>query len=396
MMTNAMTRLSKLPLTAVLFSACLTLSPTIYAEMPVQRAFQANAGGATTALGDGRTLLTGGVQEGIASPQAWIRSADGKSTPLAGLNTARQYHTTTMLPNGRVLVLGGIDPQGRLIERAEIFDPATGVFTFEAGPLPRARAGHTVTVLTDGRLLITGGWHPDLGALYETELFDLPTGKSELLATELQPPRYGHRATLLADGRVLLLGGYDEEGREYSGATLYDPGSIRFIDVDRGIAEQALEVGQQPAIAGTIPLPGSNDLPHDGLIVLRFTAPVEALADNTITLLGPEGVVALTIVLAEDGRLAFLKAKQDLFPGAPYSLFVQGVTDRQGSPLPHFAMSFTTARHQVNTVDARVQIAGGGTCPASHQYPQHPGHAQQPTHRQTGSQTIGHSAHRPI
>ena len=44
------------------------------------------------------------------------------------LNTARYYHTATLLPNGQVLVAGGFDGNGGLAS-AELFNPATGSWT---------------------------------------------------------------------------------------------------------------------------------------------------------------------------------------------------------------------------------------------------------------------------
>ena len=53
----------------------------------------------------------------------------------APLATGRYSHTTTLLPNGKVLVAGGAIMQRQLpLASAEIFDPATGV-----GLPPQAR-----------------------------------------------------------------------------------------------------------------------------------------------------------------------------------------------------------------------------------------------------------------
>ncbi len=72
------------------------------------------------------------------------------------MHQARVYHSATVLPDGTVLILGGIGADGRIVSQAESFDPQTHAFSVvSSAPVPRAF--HTATLLTDGRLLITGG-----------------------------------------------------------------------------------------------------------------------------------------------------------------------------------------------------------------------------------------------
>src|SRR5215471_3839287 len=53
------------------------------------------------------------------------------------LNTARFHHTATLLPDGRVLVVGGEDGRDALAS-AELYDPATGTWS-NTGSLNTAR-----------------------------------------------------------------------------------------------------------------------------------------------------------------------------------------------------------------------------------------------------------------
>jgi hypothetical protein len=81
------------------------------------------------------------------------------------MNTARVYHTLTMMADGKVLAVGGspdtnqgIITTGQLT--TEIWDPATGVWT--TGPaMAAARNYHsTALLMPDGRILVAGGGHP--------------------------------------------------------------------------------------------------------------------------------------------------------------------------------------------------------------------------------------------
>jgi len=137
--------------------------------------------------------------------------------PDGSMGTARSDHTATLLPDGTVLLAGGLG-----LSSAEKYDPGTGKFTPTAGSMSVARLGHTATLLTTGpntgQVLITGGQLNFAGAPYATaELFDPATGVFTLTKNNMSVGRTGHNATLLANGKVLITGG------ESVGADLFDP-----------------------------------------------------------------------------------------------------------------------------------------------------------------------------
>ena len=86
------------------------------------------------------------------------------------MTTAREYHTATLLSNGKVLVAGGFN--GGYLSSAELYDPATGTWT-ATGTLTTERGYHTATLLSNGKVLVAGGYGSS-GYLSSAELYDTP------------------------------------------------------------------------------------------------------------------------------------------------------------------------------------------------------------------------------
>jgi hypothetical protein len=68
------------------------------------------------------------------------------------MTTARAGQTATLLPDGRVLIVGRAS-QGPL---AEAYDPSTGAFS-AADDMITSRDGHTAVLLPDGNVITPGG-----------------------------------------------------------------------------------------------------------------------------------------------------------------------------------------------------------------------------------------------
>ena len=93
---------------------------------------------------------------------------------VESMKTARAWHSSTLLPNGTVLVTGGI-ADGVTAASTEIFNPFTETWT-TTNAMQTARYWHTATLLPDGRVLVTGGTGTS-GHLMSAELFELdPSG----------------------------------------------------------------------------------------------------------------------------------------------------------------------------------------------------------------------------
>ncbi len=121
----------------------------------------------------GKILYSGGAPSVITTTAASastsvidLNSATPTWQATAPMNTARVYHTLTMLADGRVLAVGGEPTSDQTVVTTgvlstEIWDPATQTWTNDA-PIAAARNYHsTAVLLPDGRVLVAGGGHEE-------------------------------------------------------------------------------------------------------------------------------------------------------------------------------------------------------------------------------------------
>jgi hypothetical protein len=257
-----------------------TFSPT--GSMAVPRADHT-----ATLLRDGRVLITGGF--GNASAEVYDPAA-GTFSQTGSMAIDRVNHTATLLPDGRVLVAGGgadCTPIGcTALASAELYDPATGKFS-PTGSMTTARFWHTATLLPDGRVLMVGGFEGKLGdATAQAELYD-PKAGTFSPTSSMTDARASQAATLLPDGRVLIAGG-EANSHGVLRAELYDPGSGGFSQTsgmfdDHAQAQAALLRDGRVLVAGSS---GGAELydPSTGTFVrIGNTSP--ARVEGTVTLL---------------------------------------------------------------------------------------------------------------
>jgi hypothetical protein len=158
-----------------------------------------------TALPDGTVLIVGGLNEkGVVGTAEILNPATNRVDLQIPLQEGRYGHVAALLRDGRVLIAGGINDVNQTTTAAEIYEPATKTFR-RVGALAEARFEHTASMLPDGSVLIIGGRAGSI--LSKTcERFEPATEKFVADAT-LPQPRYGHTATILPDGRIVIVGG---------------------------------------------------------------------------------------------------------------------------------------------------------------------------------------------
>jgi hypothetical protein len=174
-----------------------------------------------TLLPNGKVLVTGGVNNGVTNSVELYDPASGIWTVAAPLPVPVVEHTATLLPNGKVLVAGGETPLS-VTAAAEVFDSTTGTWT-PVNPMSTARRLHTATLLPNGQVLVAGGVDQNAIVISSAELFDPVTGRWTLTASTVTP-KVLHIAALLPSGQVLIAGGQDSNFNLVTDSELYDIG----------------------------------------------------------------------------------------------------------------------------------------------------------------------------
>jgi hypothetical protein len=181
-----------------------------------------------TLLPNGKVLLVGG-----GDTNELYDPVDGTWTTTGVVS----YSPLTLLPNGNVLAGGGYTATllltGKVLSAggahnvtARLYDPDSGTWS-PTGSLAWERDWCTATLLRNGQVLVAGGlWQVrDHIAIPSAELYDPATGTW----TEIpMSGRFRHTATLLSNGKVLVAGGDDvispgDGIRTLSSAEIYEP-----------------------------------------------------------------------------------------------------------------------------------------------------------------------------
>ena len=177
-----------------------------------------------TLLKDGKVLITGGssgnyFSESVLASAELYDPAKGAFSPTGSMKDARHKHSAELLPDGRVLILGGVNSRNMqiLYASAELYDPVTGAFTATGNMrTSRYKIRDAVVLLNNGKVLIGGG-----GA--RVEIYDPATGLFGTVAGGTGAPRYYSTATRLASGEVLMAGGYSTGLQPNASAWIYKP-----------------------------------------------------------------------------------------------------------------------------------------------------------------------------
>lgn len=235
------------------------------------------------------------------------------------LNTStlvpRISHTATLLPDGKVLIVGGSKcdvngcsrqsfPFDRLLSSAELYDPATETFS-ATGSMSIARAFHSATLLNNGTVLVIGGLNPEGGSVATAEIYDPATGSFTRIG-DMARARFEHTASLLADGRVLIAGGLEGDANDFGffptpTAEIYDPATQSFSPGGE-MPQEAASHTASVLLDGTVLVAGGrgNTCPSEGAAVAIFNPASNRFRANVSL---PERRAGHTATTLNDGRV---------------------------------------------------------------------------------------------
>jgi hypothetical protein len=176
---------------------------------------------AAARLSDGRVLLATGASAQVYDP------SNGSWTATGSMGTGRAFVTLTELKDGNTLVAGGweVDDEGGFIgsiASAELYLPEIGTWSPTEAMVSIHGRFASQTPLPNGTVLVAGGVGTS-NWLASAELYD-PISGTWTATASLKGARYGHTATLLPGGTVLVAGGYvgPEPGTILSSCELYE------------------------------------------------------------------------------------------------------------------------------------------------------------------------------
>jgi hypothetical protein len=158
-------------------------------------------------LPDGKVLIIWDDMD--SSAELYDPGADRFSPAGSMIRPPGLTSPATLLTNGKILFAGGEDGETSIgFDSGELYDPATGT-SIATGKMTTPRFDHTSTLLPDGTVLIAGSQRSGAdggSALASAEVYDPATGIFSATGSMITA-RFAHSATLLADGTVLIAGG---------------------------------------------------------------------------------------------------------------------------------------------------------------------------------------------
>lgn len=162
------------------------------------------------------------------------------NTLAQSLTAGRFFHTSTILPSGEILVAGGgINNNGgafgTAIGDAEVFDPSSD--TFRAAGVSGAVMGHSATLLDNGEVIIIGGVNleaPNITTRAEKWRADpanqVPAGVWNQ-SGNMEVGRFAHSASSTGGNQIFLVGGMTRLAASVGGS---GAGGTPAIEVFRG------------------------------------------------------------------------------------------------------------------------------------------------------------------
>jgi hypothetical protein len=321
-------------------------------------------------LNDGRVLVVGGATSGgtvLASAELYD-PVKGTWKATGSMGIPRAFHTATLLSTGEVLVTGGVSQLGSRItasDTAELFDPAAGLWFQVGRSMTSPRQFHTATVLANGKVLLAGGLislNSGVGAIASAELFD-PSTSSFTAVPPMKLPHRSHIAIKLTSGKVLVAGGINDGGGTLPTAEIFDPASSSWTYAADMNQARYSHTATMLASGGVLVVGGAFGVPG-------ALASTEIYNDstNTWTLMGPMGRSRYrhTAETLPNGTVLVTGGFTGS-SGQPESS-AERYEPTTGMWSPVASMTASRAQHTCTSLGAQGMLVVGGIAPGAEHY----------------------------
>lgn len=260
-------------------------------------------GSSSTLLQDGRVLVVGGTAADgrlLTSCELYDPSR-GTWTTTGELNVGRMGHTAILFPDGKVLVMGGLSAADirSTIDTTELYDPTSGTWRTVSSTI---RADGSTTLLADATTVLIAGSHTaDAGLARSSVLYDAATDSSRS-SGQLETPRALHTATLLRTGQVLVTGGHTHPiDVGLTSSELYDPMSGSWVTTG-SLAEGRFEHSETLLSDGRVLVVGGWSVGFTRLSTAELYDPASGTWSSAGSLRDPRTTNSPATLLA-DGRV---------------------------------------------------------------------------------------------
>ena len=179
-----------------------------------------------TKLLDGNILITGGTNynnhsgndESLSSAEIYDPTTDSWLN-IAPMRVARHLHSSILLDNGQVLVVGGYSGNNKL-DSCELYDPITQSWS-DAASLQYASGLTKAVKLDDGKVMLLGGAGGGICQIYDSQ------EDTWARSSSMRYQRGKAIATKLLDGRVFVTG-WAQYTTNNKASEIYSPDSDSF------------------------------------------------------------------------------------------------------------------------------------------------------------------------
>ena len=275
-------------------------------------------------LSDGSVLVTVAASNGGSTKltsNAAGSYVNGTWSPAAGMSLARGSASQIVLPDGRVLLLGGVD-NGVSVNVGEIYNPLTDSWASIAS-FPESALGNCPTMLlADGRVLAGSIVGP------QTYIYDPATDSWSNGPTKLYGDSSSYESwTKLPDGSILS---YDVNGNPGEAQRL-DPTTMTWID--SGTVPVPLEAG----VSANLNL-GPGVLLPDGRVLQLGRSSYTAIYSPSTTPGGTGTWSAGPVIpdgLEAGGSVSFASSAAAVLPNGHVMFVVDNARYGRSDPLLH-------------------------------------------------------------